>query len=56
MAHPKIPPHQRSRAAGISLPPSVINAARKRAYRKGLSLSAFVRMILLQHMNGDSEQ
>jgi hypothetical protein len=56
MAHPKIPPHQRARAAGISLPPSVINKARKHAYAKGLSLSAFVRMVLLQHLNGAAEQ
>jgi hypothetical protein len=52
MAHPKIPPHKRARAAGISLPPSLIRDARKQADRNGLTLSAFVRILLTQRLNG----
>ena len=52
MAHPKIPPHKRAKAAGISLPPSLIREARKHADQNGLTLSAFVRMLLTQHLNG----
>jgi hypothetical protein len=52
MAHPKIPPHKRAKGAGISLPPSIIREARRHADRNGLTLSAFVRMLLIQHLNG----
>jgi hypothetical protein len=51
MAHPKIPPHKRAKGAGISLPPQIIREARKHADRSGLTLSAFVRMLLIQHLN-----
>jgi hypothetical protein len=52
MAQRKVPPHKRSKAAGISLPPEIIREARKHAYAQGMSLSGFVRMLLLQRLSG----
>jgi predicted HicB family RNase H-like nuclease len=51
MARRKIPPHKHSKPAGISLPPEIIRAARKTAFAQGMSLSMFVRLLLMQHLN-----
>ena len=56
MAHPKIPPHKRSRGAGISLPPDLIRTARKLATERGMTLSMFVKLLLMQRLNGAAEQ
>jgi hypothetical protein len=56
MAYPKIPPHKRARAAGISLPPDLIRAARKIATQRGMTLSMFVKLLLMQRLQGGAEQ
>ncbi len=56
MAYPKIPQHKRARAAGISLPPDLIRTARKVATERGMTLSMFVKLLLLQRLNGAAEQ
>ena len=54
MAQRKVPPHKKSRAAGISLPPDIIKEARKQAYAQGMSLSMFVRSLLIARFNGNT--
>jgi hypothetical protein len=54
MAQRKLPPHKKSRAAGISLPPDIIREARKHAYAQGMSLSMFVRSLLIARLNGNA--
>lgn len=54
MAQRKLPPHKRSKAAGISLPPDIIREARKHAYAQGMSLSMFVRTLLIQRLNSSA--
>jgi len=56
MAYPKIPPHKRAKAAGISLPPDLIRTARKVATQRGMTLSMFVKILLMQRLNGDAGQ
>jgi hypothetical protein len=56
MARRKIPPHKHSKPAGISLPPELIREARKVAFAQGMSLSLFVRLLLMQRLNGAAEQ
>jgi hypothetical protein len=55
MARRKIPPHKHSKPAGISLPPELIREARKVAYAQGMSFSLFVRLLLMERLNGGSE-
>jgi hypothetical protein len=50
MANKSIPPHKRAKSAGISLPPQLTATARKVASMKGLSLSAFVRGLLIKEL------
>jgi hypothetical protein len=50
MARKPIAPSKRARSAGISLPPDMIRTARKLAFQKGLSLSAFVRAMLAREL------
>jgi hypothetical protein len=50
MARQKLPPHKHSRAAGISLPPELIRAARKVSSAQGMSLSMFVRQLLMKQL------
>lgn len=56
MARKKIPPHKHSKPAGISLPPELIREARKTAFAQGMSLSLFVRLLLMQRLNGAAGQ
>jgi predicted HicB family RNase H-like nuclease len=51
MAQRKIPPHKRSKAAGISLPPELIREARKQAHQQGMSLSMLVRVLLIEKLS-----
>jgi hypothetical protein len=51
MAQRKIPPHKKSKAAGISLPPDIIREARKRAHAQGMSLSMLVRVLLMEKLS-----
>ena len=46
----RVPPHKKAKSAGISLPPQITASARKLAYSKGLSLSAFVRSLLIKEL------
>jgi hypothetical protein len=50
MARKPIAPSKRAKSAGISLPPDLIRTARKAAFQKGLSLSAFVRAMLAREL------
>jgi hypothetical protein len=50
MARKSIAPSKRAKSAGISLPPDLIRTARKAAFQKGLSLSAFVRAMLAREL------
>jgi hypothetical protein len=50
MARKPIAPSKRAKSAGISLPPDMIRTARKVAFQKGLSLSAFVRAMLAREL------
>lgn len=56
MARKPLPENKRAKAAGISLPPDLIKTARKIAYSQGVSLSAYVRMLLIQKVAEDSAQ
>ena len=51
MARKPVPENKRAKAAGISLPPDITKAARKAAYQQGVSLSAFVRMLLIEKLS-----
>jgi len=50
MANRPVPDNRKAKAAGISLPPQLINAARKHAYGRGMSLSGFVRQLLIEKL------
>jgi hypothetical protein len=50
MANKPVPENRKAKSAGISLPPQITTSARKLAYSKGLSLSAFVRSLLIKEM------
>jgi len=50
MARKPIPASKRAKSAGISLPPDLIRTARKAAFQKGQSLSAFVRAMLAREL------
>jgi hypothetical protein len=50
MANRPVPENRKAKAAGISLPPQLINQARKHAYQRGMSLSGFVRQLLLEKL------
>jgi|LakMenE01Jun11ns_1017448.scaffolds.fasta_scaffold9853899_3 hypothetical protein len=54
MARKQVPQNKRAKGAGISLPPDLIRAARKIAYGQGMSLSAYVRQLLLERLNGEA--
>lgn len=55
MARKPVPQNKRAKAAGISLPPDITKAARKLAYDQGISLSAFVRMLLIQRIAEEAQ-
>lgn len=50
MANRPVPDNRKAKAAGISLPPQLINQARKHAYQRGMSLSGFVRQLLIEKL------
>lgn len=54
MARKPMPENKRAKAAGISLPPDIIRAARKVAFNKGMSLSAYVRVLLVQKLSEEA--
>jgi hypothetical protein len=51
MARKPVAENKRAKAAGISLPGDLIRIARKVAFQKGMSLSSYVRVMLLQNLN-----
>ena len=53
MAKKTVPAGKKAKAAGISLPPDLIKEARKHAYGKGMSLSGFVRQLLIERLSGE---
>ena len=54
MAKKAVPAGKKSKAAGISLPPQLINQARKHAYQRGMSLSGFVRQLLIERLGEEA--
>jgi len=54
MARKPVPENKRAKSAGISLPPDVIRAARKVAFQKGMSLSSYVRVLLVQKLSEEA--
>ena len=54
MANRPVPDNRKAKAAGISLPPQLINAARKHAYGRGMSLSGFVRQLLIEKLEKEA--
>lgn len=54
MARKPVAESKRAKAAGISLPSDLIRAARKVAFQKGMSLSSYVRVMLVQKLNEES--
>jgi hypothetical protein len=52
----KLPPDERVKNAGISLEPDLVRRGKDRAKKKGLlSLSAYVRQLLIEDMNSEME-
>lgn len=54
MANRPVPANKKAKAAGISLPPQLINAARKHAYQRGMSLSGLVRQLLMEKLEKEA--
>jgi hypothetical protein len=54
MANRPVPENKKAKAAGISLPPPLINQARKHAYQRGMSLSGFVRQLLIEKLEKEA--
>jgi len=54
MARKPVAENKRAKAAGISLPSDLIRVARKAAFQKGMSLSSYVRVLLLEKLNEES--
>jgi hypothetical protein len=54
MANRPVPDNRKAKAAGISLPPQLINQARKHAYKRGMSLSGFVRQLLIERLGEEA--
>jgi signal transduction histidine kinase len=54
MANRPVPENKKAKAAGISLPPQLINQARKHAYQRGMSLSGFVRHLLIEKLEKEA--
>ena len=54
MANRPVPAGKKAKAAGISLPPDLIKDARKHAYEKGMSLSGFVRQLLIERLGEEA--
>ena len=53
MARKPVAENKKSKAAGISLPGDLIRVARKTAFQKGMSLSSYVRVMLVEKLNGE---
>jgi predicted DNA binding CopG/RHH family protein len=54
MARKPVAENKRAKAAGISLPSDLIRAARKAAFQQGMSLSSYVRVLLMKKLNGEA--
>jgi hypothetical protein len=52
MARKPVAENKKAKAAGISLPGDLIRVARKTAFQKGMSLSSYVRVLLVEKLNG----
>lgn len=55
MANRPVPENRKAKAAGISLPPQLINQARKHAYQRGMSLSGLVRQLLMEKLAKEAQ-
>jgi hypothetical protein len=56
MARKPVPHNKRAKAAGISLPPDLTKVARRFAYEQGMSLSAFVRTLIIARLAEENAQ
>ena len=50
MANPKKPENKKAKTTGISLPLPLIQAAKKRAFDEGKTLSSLIRELLTAHL------
>jgi predicted DNA binding CopG/RHH family protein len=53
MARKPVAENKKAKAAGISLPSDLIRVARKTAFQKGMSLSSYVRVLLVEKLSGE---
>jgi len=53
MANPKKPEHKKAQTTGVSLPPHILREAKKAAFARGLSLSGFMRDLLLRELQSN---
>jgi len=54
MARKTVAENKKAKAAGISLPGDLIRVARRVAFQKGMSLSSYVRVLLVQKLNEEN--
>jgi hypothetical protein len=54
MARKPVAENKKAKAAGISLPSDLIRVARKAAFQKGMSLSSYVRVLLVEKLNAEA--
>jgi hypothetical protein len=54
MARKPVAENKKAKAAGISLPGDLIRVARKAAFQKGMSLSSYVRVLLVEKLNEEA--